>query len=363
MPRNWFSTSALFSIFIFILSTASLVSAQNPTVVFNSLGDGQAIEIPLNVSEYGKEYVVLVELRGTSAVTANIAIAGPAGVVGKLYTKQIGPGVSINSLDLNPIRWKLTKVRYQNGDFKDQLITGEPVEDSGGLRFSCPKFFTRGQLKNILDSINQAGASITMRQLCDMLNQQFQINASTSFGEAALAPDGVTPIARGVVFKDSCSNKYRTIVQLRVNPTGLPLYEYGFGQALKITLKLAPNAAGEPIRWRYKVSDGRDAPNWILLTQAIGVAQDDAYGAVGTDSILSQTWKNGAFTQKKFKSRILFGAPHFMISKKHPADRKKRTLAVLNGDQVYSFCFPHKRVSSCTTAYAQKMKIRCGPPR
>ncbi len=89
MPRKWFFTLSVFGFLFGIISVPNFVSAQNPTQVFNSLVNGQTIEIPLNVSEYGKEYAVLVELKGSSAVTANIALSGPAGIVGKLYTKQI----------------------------------------------------------------------------------------------------------------------------------------------------------------------------------------------------------------------------------------------------------------------------------
>jgi hypothetical protein len=212
------------------------------------------------------------------------------------------------------------------------------------------------------------GPGFTKQQLCLLLTSQLAGFNVTSLDDY-LAPDGATPLARGVVMRDACSKAYKYIVQFRINPTGLPWYEYTGLQNITATLNVAP---AKPIsagfkfgEWRLKESEGRDNGAWIFLTAALGLAMDEKYGAPGTDTLYLQYWKNGEVQKKKEykgKTRILYGSKLLMINKdptrKH-LNGKKKTFTFVNGDSAYSFCASLKAEDSCNKAYAKATGIKC----
>ncbi|MBX7145550.1 MAG: hypothetical protein K1X79_13955 [Oligoflexia bacterium] len=337
---------------------------------FYVAGDGAPVTIPLNASEYGKEYTLIAEIKGMSAVTASVTLAGPFGVVGTIFTKAVSKTQSVQSTDLNLLNWQHVNLAYDGGKPKYQIITGEDPTSGGTTTAQCPPSLSQSELNAMLVQLQLVyGPSFTMADLCELLGGSLGNGSGggSTGNNGATQGDGETPVAYAPIPRDSCSKSYRYLVQFRINTSGLPQTAFTGLQNITATLKLKPATPATPKAkvgsYRFKISDGIDAPWWILLFPAIGTAIDKAYGAPGTDTLYEQFWSKGKVSkQYKGKTRILFGDKLFMINKdpvnKH-LNGKRRTYMSQNGPFVNSFCFHGKRVSSCSSAYKKATGINC----
>lgn len=359
---------SLLALTVLVITSVSPAAAQTTQRV-DVAGDGSAFSVALNSSELGKEYALLTEVKTLSAATASISLNGPSGVVGKIFVKAIPANQSIDTLDLNPLYWTPVPVRYINGDFRAQIITGEDPYLGEGQALKCPSYLGAEEINLMLNQLRAVyGQTFTKQQLCLLLTAQLAGFNVTSLDDY-LAPDGETPLARGVVMRDACSKAYKYIVQFRINPTGLPWYEYTGLQNITATFSVVPakpiSAGLKAGAWRLKRSEGRDNGAWILLTSALGLAMDEKYGAPGTDTLYLQYWKNGQVQKKKEykgKTRILYGSKLLMINKdptRKQLNGKKKTFTFVNGDSAYSFCASLKAEDSCNKDYAKATGIKC----
>ncbi len=333
-------------------------------------GDGTAFSVALNSSELGKEYALLTELKAKSAATATITLKGPAGIVGKVFVKVVPASTDINTLDLNPLYWTPIPVRYVNGDFKAEIITGEDPYLGEGQALNCPPYLSASEINYMLEQLRLVyGPNFSRIQLCQLLTAQLGgFNSSVVFNDEG-GPEGDALTARGVIQRDACSSAYKYIVQYRINPTGLPWYQYTGLNNITASLKVAPatpvSGGVKPGAWRLKDSEGRNKGSKILITPALGATYDQKFGAPGTDKLFIQYWKNGVVPPKKEhkgKTRILFGSKLFMINKdpvgKH-LNGKKKTITLVNGERAFSFCAALKAEDSCNKAYAKATGIKC----
>lgn len=346
---------------------APLVQAQTIQPYY-VLGDGAPVTIPLNASEYGKDYAIVAEIKGMSAVTATVTLAGPFGIVGTIFTKTINKSQSIESTDLNLFGWQHVNVSYAGGKPKYQIITGEDPTSGGTTSAQCPSYLSQSELNYMLQQMQQVyGPSFTMADLCELLGGSLGSGSGSVGNNGATPGDGETAPAYAPIPRDSCSKSYRHLVQFRVNTSGLSQAQFTGLQNLTISMKLKPAIPATPKAkvgsYRFKISDGRDAPWWILLVPAIGTAASEEYGAPGTDTLYEQFWSKGKISkQYKGKTRILYGSMLFMINRdpvnKH-LNGKRRTYMSQNGPFVNSVCMHGKRKSSCSSTYKKATGISC----
>ncbi len=258
-------------------------------------------------------------------------------------------------------------MRYANGEFRSQIISGEDPSVNGGSAVQCPSYLGEAEINYMLSQLRQVyGPGFTRDQLCELLTTQLSSGGGFNYNNEP-NPDPEAEAARGPIMRDSCSKNYKYIVQFRINASGLGPWEYNGLNAIKATLKLAPS---KPISngvkvgtWRLKVSVGRDAGRYILIVPALGASLDDSVGAPGTDKMAIQTWKNGKIaSQKKGQTRMLFGPKLFSINKdpvQSVLNGKKRTYTYTNGERIFSFCAALKREDSCTKSYMDATAFKC----